>query len=114
MDFFRACCTVAESSSAFEMLTEASPSAPVTVAEVIEVQAKWAAAIANISKVHKQGGDFIKAAAEAAGELYAYGHSNVMFKPTKAAEYRFRPTAEEAMSYFVGGNAVQGGYKEDG
>ena len=114
MDFFRACCTVAESSSAFEMLTEASPSAPVTVAEVIEVQAKWAAAIANISKVHKQGGDFIKAAAEAAGELYAYGHSNVMFKPTKAAEYRFRPTAEEAMSYFVGGSVVQGGYKEDG
>merc|ERR1712107_899206 len=39
---------------------------------------------------------------------------NVMFKPTKAAEYPFRPTAEEAMSYFVGGSAVKGGYKEDG
>ena len=37
-----------------------------------------------------------------------------MFKPTKAAEYRFRPTAEEAMSYFVGGSVVEGGYKEDG
>ena len=87
---------------------------PVTVPEVLEVQSKWAAAIANISKVHKEGGDYIKAAAEAAGELYAYGHSDVMFKPTKAAEYRFRPTAEEAMSYFVGGGVVEGGYEEDG
>merc|ERR1712157_385871 len=88
--------------------------APVTRAEVLEVQSKWAAAIANISKVHKEGGDYIKAAGEAAGELYAYGHSDVMFKPTKAAEFPFRPTAEEAMSYFVGGNVVDGGYKEDG
>ena len=112
MDFFRGCCTVP--ASALEKADEAFPAAPVTVAEVLEVQSKWAAAIANISKIHKQGGDYIKAAAEAAGELYAYGHSSVMFKPTKAAEYRFRPTAEEAMSYFVGGNVVEGGYKEDG
>merc|ERR1712217_729103 len=53
-------------------------------------------------------------AADAAGELYAYGHSNVLFKPTKAAAYQFRPTAQEAMSYFVGGKAVDGGYEEDG
>ena len=92
----------------------AGKAAPVTGAEVLEVQSKWAAAVANISKVHKKGGDYIKAAAEAAGELYAYGHSSVMFKPTKAAKYRFRPTAEEAMSYFVGGHVVEGGYKEDG
>merc|ERR1719224_196217 len=72
------------------------------------VQAKWAEAIKTISKTYKEGGDYIKAAGEAAGELYAYGHSNVLFKPTKAAEYQFRPTGEEAMSYVVGG------YKEDG
>jgi hypothetical protein len=36
-----------------------------------------------------------------------------LFKPTKAAEYQFRSTAEEAMSYFVGGRAVDGGYAED-
>jgi hypothetical protein len=88
--------------------------APVTEAEVLEVQKNWAGAIANISKVHKEGGDFIGAAGEAAGNLYAYGHSNVLFKPTKAAEYPFRPTANEAMSYFVGCDAVKGGYKEDG
>merc|ERR1712146_325646 len=88
--------------------------APVTELEVKEVQSKWAAAIKQISKVHKEGGDYIGAAADAAGEPYAYGHSNVLFKPTKAVEYRFRPTAEEAMSYFVGGSVVDNGYKEDG
>jgi len=87
--------------------------APVTTEEVLDVQKRWAAAIANISATHKAGGDYIAAAGEAAGELYAYGFSDVMFKPTKAAEYPFRPTGEEAMSYFVGGDVVEGGYKED-
>ncbi|KAL3915633.1 MAG: hypothetical protein SGPRY_007148, partial [Prymnesium sp.] len=86
---------------------------PVTEEEVLEVQSKWASAIKRISALHKEGGDYMTAAADAAGELYAYGHSNVLFKPTKAAEYQFRPTPEEAMSYFVGGQAVEGGYDED-
>ena len=38
---------------------------------------------------------------------------DVLFKPTKAAEYPFRPTAVGALSYFVGGDAVTGGYSED-
>merc|ERR1712023_20719 len=81
--------------------------------EVLEVQSKWAGAIKSISKTCLDKGDYIQAAADAAGELYAYGHSNVLFKPTKAAEYQFRPTGEEAMSYFVGGGVVEGGYEED-
>jgi len=81
--------------------------AAVTEAEVLAVQAAWAGAIKAISKVHKEGGDHVAKAAEAAGELYAYGHGNVLFKPTKAAEYQFRPTAEEAMSYFVGGKYTE-------
>jgi len=88
--------------------------APVTEAEVLEVQKKWAAAIVSISKTHEDKGDFVKAAGEAAGELYCYGHCDVLFKPTKAAEYQFRPTAGEAMSYFIGGANWDGGYDEDG
>ena len=87
---------------------------PVTQEEVLAVQDNWAGAIVEISTVHKKGGDFVGAATKAAGELYAYGHSNVLFKPTKAAEYQFRPTPEDAMSYFVGGKAVDDGYNEDG
>ncbi len=88
--------------------------AKVTEADVLAVQAKWAGAIASISEVHRAGGDYVAAAAAAAGELYAYGHHDVLFKPTKARAVTFRPTAEQAMSYFVGGEAVENGIAEDG
>merc|ERR1712137_1503843 len=81
--------------------------------EVREVQAAWANAIKSISKTYLDKGDYVAAAAEAAGELYGYGHSNVLFKPTKAAQAQFRPMASDAMSYFVGHKAVEGGYTED-
>ena len=87
--------------------------APVTEKEVLEVQKNWANAIVKISAVHKAGGDYVGEAAKAAGELYAYGFSNVLFKPTKARKVQFRPTAGEAMSYFVGGSVVEKGYDED-
>jgi len=90
----------------------AAPAA-ISEAEVIECQAKWANAIKSISATYAKKGDFIQAAADAAGELYGYGHTNVLFKPTKAAEFPFRPTGAEAMSYFVGGDVVENGYKED-
>merc|ERR1719160_1217664 len=84
------------------------------MSEVREAQRKWANAIAQISKTHADGGDYIAAAADAAAALYGYGHTNVLFKPTKAAEQQFRPMAEDAMSYFVGADAVTGGIPEDG
>merc|ERR1719446_1046148 len=87
---------------------------PITLDEVNELQTGWANAIKSISAAYKSGGDYIGTAGEAAGELYGYAHSQVLFKPTKAAEYPFRPTGGEAMSYFVGANAVANGYKEDG
>ncbi|KAH8080425.1 hypothetical protein JL720_9120 [Aureococcus anophagefferens] len=76
-------------------LAQRSFSAGVSEADVLAVQSKWAAAIETISATHKDGGDFIQAAADAAGELYAYGHG-------------------DAMSYFVGGANVADGYDEDG
>ncbi len=87
---------------------------PLTEAEVEQLQANWANAIKTCSKIYLEKGDYVGAAAKAAGQLYGYGNTQVLFKPTKAAEYPFRPTAGEAMSYFVGGDAVDRGYKEDG
>ena len=81
--------------------------------EVNDAQAAWASAIKDISKTYLAGGDYVAAAAEAAGELYGYGHSQVLFKPTKAAEAQFRPNASDALSYFVGHQAVEGGHSED-
>merc|ERR1712113_661348 len=80
---------------------------------VRQAQAAWASAIKNISKQYLDGADYVSAAAKAAGELYGYGHSDVLFKPTKAAQAQFRPNAEDAMSYFVGHEAVDGGHLED-
>eukprot|EP00438_Fugacium_kawagutii_P002544 Skav207760 [mRNA] locus=scaffold181:253266:281559:+ [translate_table: standard] len=87
--------------------------ASVSVEEVKAAQRAWADAIINISRVCLQGGDYVAVAAEAAGELYGYGHGNVLFKPTKAADVQFRPEAGQAMSYFVGADAVTGGIPED-
>merc|ERR1712196_610648 len=81
-----------------------------TEAEVYQCQDNWAKAIVTISATYKKKGDYIKAAADAAGQLYGYGHFNVLFKPTKATKHPFRPTAGEAMSYFVGGDVVDKGY----
>merc|ERR1740138_693411 len=54
-----------------------APPAPLTEAEVLDCQANWAAAIASISSTHLAKGDYVQAAADAAGELYGYGHTNV-------------------------------------
>ena len=71
----------------------------VTEEEVLACQAAWSSAIKRISKVYKEEGDFVQTAGDAASELYGYGYSNVLFKPTKAVEERFRPSGESAMSY---------------
>merc|ERR1712060_94481 len=81
--------------------------APVSEAEVLEAQQLWAESIASISKVYADKGDFVAAAGEAAGKLYGYGKSDVLFKPTKATKNPFRPTGEDAMSYFVGAEAME-------
>lgn len=86
----------------------------VTEKDVEAAQDFWASTIVEISKVFLEKGDYVALAGERAGKLYGYGHGNVLFKPTKAKEYTFRPTANEAMSYFVGYDAVENGYKEDG
>jgi len=84
----------------------AAAPAAITEAEVLECQSKWAKAIASISSVYLADGDFVGAAGEAAGELYGYGHHNVLFKPTKATKHPFRPDGGVAMSYFVGAEAM--------
>merc|ERR1719408_359275 len=84
---------------------KAAPSS-ISREEVLECQAKWADAIVDISKVYLEKGDYVGAAGAAAGELYGYGHFDVLFKPTKATKHPFRPTGEAAMSYFVGAKAM--------
>eukprot|EP00971_Amphidinium_carterae_P087561 1732585-Amphidinium_carterae.1 len=86
----------------------------ITEEEVRSAQKLWADSIKKITKTYLEEGDYVAVAGEAAGNLYGYGHSNVLFKPTKATERQFRPMASDAMSYFVGSEAVEdGGIAED-
>jgi len=90
-----------------QKLAEFDDSSPVTEAEVLAAQKLWGDSIASISKTYLSKGDYVAAAGEAAGKLYGYGHGNVLFKPTKATDHPFRATGEEAMSYFVGADAMK-------
>ena len=56
--------------STFPAKGETTAPPAITEAEVLECQAKWAAAIASISKTYAEDGDFVGAAGEAAGERY--------------------------------------------
>ena len=46
-------------------------------------------------------------------ESYGYGHSKILFKPTKIHGHPFHPTAAAAMSYFVVAANLDARYKED-
>ncbi|MXY32249.1 MAG: phosphoribosyl-AMP cyclohydrolase, partial [Gammaproteobacteria bacterium] len=69
---------------------------------VIDAQEAWGEGIVSIAKVHTDGGDYTARATEHINDLYAYGETDVMFKPTLAAEDQFRETFDEALSYFIG------------
>ena len=83
----------------------ASTPAPVTEAQVRELQSKWASAIASCSTAYAKNGDYVKAASDAL-DLYGYGHTEVRFKPTKATKHPFRATREDAWPYFVDAEAT--------
>ncbi|MEM6750828.1 MAG: phosphoribosyl-AMP cyclohydrolase [Planctomycetota bacterium] len=74
----------------------------VTEADVLAAQKEWGQGIVAIASVHTEGGDFKARATEHINSLYAYGQTDVMFKPTLAAEDQFRETFGEALDYFIG------------
>ena len=70
--------------------------------DVLQAQKTWGEGIVAIADAHKNGGDFKQRATEHVNDLYAYGTTDVMFKPTLAAEEQFRETFDKALSYFIG------------
>jgi len=78
------------------------PGKSVTPAEVEAAQKAWGEGIVAISAVYAQEGDYTARATEHINTLYAYGKTDVMFKPTLASEDQFRETFEEALVYFIG------------
>merc|ERR1711966_26390 len=68
---------------------------------VLTAQKAWGDGIVKIAASHTAGEDYTAVATEHIDTLYAYGKTDVLFKPTLAAEQQFRPTFEDALSYFV-------------
>ena len=76
----------------------------VTVADVEGAQHDWGEGIVAIATAHSTGGDYVEVARNHVETLYAYGLTAVLFKPTLAAIEQFRPTFDQALSYFVASN----------
>tara|TARA_B100001778_G_scaffold233672_2_gene194655 strand:+ start:910 stop:1380 length:471 start_codon:yes stop_codon:yes gene_type:complete len=76
----------------------------VTVTEVESAQKAWGEGIVAIAHAHSTGGDYVSIARHHVESLYAYGLTEVLFKPTMAAVEQFRPNFESALSYFVASN----------
>ena len=87
----------------------ATATAATTEAQVLSAQEAWGQGIVAIARAHASGGDYAARAAEHINTLYAYGQSDVMFKPTLAAEDQFRETFDEALSYFIGTEGTEDG-----
>ena len=83
----------------------------ITADEVKKAQMMWGEGLVKIGDTFTNGGDYVQAAEDHINTLYAYGMTDVLFKPTKAAEKQFRMSYDGALSYFVGKNKK---YKEDG
>ena len=75
---------------------------------VIAAQKAWGDGIVRIAAAHTNGEDFEQAAKDHINDLYNYGASNVLFKPTLAADDLVRGTFGETLSYFVTDNGVCG------
>ncbi|MEM8687468.1 MAG: phosphoribosyl-AMP cyclohydrolase [Pseudomonadota bacterium] len=90
-------------SAAFTTLSAGTAlAADISKQDVIDAQKAWGEGIVAIASAHKAGGDFKARATEHINTLYAYGKTDVMFKPTLAAKDQFRENFNEALSYFIG------------
>lgn len=78
----------------------------ITIADVEDAQRTWGDGIVKIATAHTNGGNYVDIATQHVEQLYAYGLSEVLFKPTMASIDQFRPTFESALSYFVASNGV--------
>ena len=76
----------------------------VNEADINNAQKAWGDGIVAIASAHSNGEDYVSIARNHVETLYAYGLTNVLFKPTLAAVEQFRPNFESALSYFVASN----------
>ena len=82
----------------------------INISDIHMAQSEWADEVIRLGRLGGNHIDLRHEAETAVDRLYAYGLTEVMFKPTKAFKIPFRTTRDAAISYFIGANP---GFPED-
>ncbi|MCD4769295.1 MAG: hypothetical protein K8R35_03930 [Bacteroidales bacterium] len=75
-----------------------------TKEDILKAQEAWGDAIVKIGSVKKDRALCESVTEELLKKLYAFGESEILFKPTMTSLIQFRSTKEGAKSYFIGGS----------
>ena len=76
----------------------------ITEQQIINIQNQWGAGVVKIGALKNNRTECKTFASEFLDKHYCFGKSTVLFKPTKCAQQQFRPTKDEATSYFIAGD----------
>ncbi len=75
----------------------------ITKEQVLSAQKEWASGVVKIGSLKNNRLECETFASDFLNKLYAFEAGPVLFKPTKCATEQFRPTRQEALSYFIAG-----------
>jgi len=76
----------------------------ITKEQVIEAQNLWGNGVVKIGALKADRAECETYAKSFLDERYAFETGNVLFKPTKCHFEQFRPTKNQALSYFIAGD----------
>lgn len=96
--------------SSLKLFTPFDKKTVIEKSEMLGALDKWADGLLSISRAYTNHEDYASIARQVLEKNYAFGQSEVLFKPTLASVVSFRTTLESALSYFIGGNKT---YSED-
>ncbi len=76
----------------------------ITKEQVLKAQNEWGAGVVKVGSLKDNRSECESFTSDFLDNLYAFEGGTVLFKPTKCALEQFRPTKEEALSYFIAGD----------
>jgi hypothetical protein len=75
----------------------------ITQESVLQIQKNWGDGVVKIGSLKNDRTQCENFTSEFLDHLYNFQNGDVLFKPTKCATQQFRPTKDEAKSYFIAG-----------
>ncbi len=75
----------------------------ITKEQVLSAQKEWGSGVVKIGSLKNKRLECETFASDFLDKLYSFEAGSILFKPTKCAFEQFRPTKQEALSYFIAG-----------